>query len=522
MVKLKRALISVSDKTGIVEFAKGLEKLGVEIISTGGTAAILKDKGIKIRFVSDITGFPEILSGRVKTLHPLIHGGILAKRGESEHNRQVKRHGIDLIDLVAVNLYPFEETILKAGVKLEDAIEMIDIGGPAMLRAAAKNFKDVAVACDPARYPQILAELENGGGSLSGETLFTLAVEAFAHTARYDAMIYEFLRQRLKEREDFPRFLNFVFEKKQGLRYGENPHQRAAFYADSSGPYRRGIASMKQLHGKELSFNNLLDLDAVCEIIGAFGAPSVCILKHNSPCGVASSSDLRKAYRDAFNCDSLSAFGGIVGLNRQVDGDTAKEIYKSGFLECVVAPAYAKAALSILKERKNLRIMEFKDMFSKSDRGVYSYEMKKINGGMLIQERDKFEGAKKDLKVVTKKKPRCPQFETLLFAWEAAKYVRSNAIVIAKGTRTIGIGGGQPSRVDSVKTAIDKAGRQVKGACLASDGFFPKPDSIYKAARAGISAIIQPGGSIKDEDVIKAADEAAIAMVFTGVRHFKH
>jgi phosphoribosylaminoimidazolecarboxamide formyltransferase/IMP cyclohydrolase len=521
MAKIKRALISISDKRGIVEFAKGLKRLGIEIISTGGTAKLLRSRGVKIRAVSDVTGFPEILSGRVKTLHPKIHGGILARRGIAEHMSQARRHKIGLIDLVVVNLYPFEETIAEPKVRLEDAVEMIDIGGPAMIRSAAKNFKDVAVVSNPDRYPQILSELERNDATLSDETRSALSVEAFGHTARYDAKIHEFLRSRFSARDNFPEVLHMVFEKAQGLRYGENPHQEAAFYADSVRP-RRGFAAMKQLHGKELSFNNLLDLNAALRIIKDFDSPCACVVKHNSPCGVASSGTLRAAYRDAFRCDSLSAFGGIVGLNRRVDSKTAKEIYGSGFLECIIAPGYDAGALKVLKERKNLRIIEFKDMSGRAKPGIYSCDVKKIEGGMLIQEQDELDITADDLRVMTKKKPSKDQIGSLLFAWRAAKHVKSNAIVVAKGQHTIGIGGGQPSRVDSVKIAINKAGKSARGGCLASDGFFPKPDSVRAAAKAGIAAIIQPGGSIRDEEAVKAADRAGIAMVFTEVRHFKH
>jgi phosphoribosylaminoimidazolecarboxamide formyltransferase / IMP cyclohydrolase len=521
MVKIKRALISISDKRDIVEFAKGLKKFGIEIISTGGTAKLLRSRGIKIRAVSDMTGFPEILSGRVKTLHPKIHGGILAKRAVSEHMLQVRKHKIDLIDLVVVNLYPFEDTILDPKVKLEDAVEMIDIGGPAMIRSAAKNFWDVAVVSNPDRYPQVLSELESNKGVLSDRTLAALSAEAFGHTARYDAKIYEFLRSRLSTRDNFPEVLHLVFEKAQGLRYGENPHQEASFYADSVRP-RHGFAAMKQLHGKELSFNNLLDLNAALQIIKDFDSPCACVVKHNSPCGVALSDKLRAAYRDAFRCDSLSAFGGIVGLNRRVDVKTAVEISASGFLECIAAPGYDAGALKILKNRKNLRLIEFKDISKKTKDGIYSRDIKKIEGGMLMQEQDRLDITSDDLRVVTKKKPPASRIKSLLFAWKAAKHVKSNAIVIARGERTIGIGGGQPSRVDSVKIAINKAGKSARGACLASDGFFPQPDSVLHAARSGIAAIIQPGGSVKDKEVIKAADRSGLAMVFTEVRHFKH
>lgn len=522
MVKIKRALISVSDKKGIVDFARGLEKLGIEIISTGGTAKVLKENRVKIRAVSEVTGFPEMLSGRLKTLHPKIHGGILARRGDSGHMAQVREHKIRLIDMVVVNLYPFEETARSPKTRLEDAIEMIDIGGPAMIRSAAKNFKDVAVICNPERYLRILMELRGKDRSLSDETLETLAVEAFGHTAKYDAAIYTFLSGRVAQaKEKFPEILHLVFERTQGLRYGENPHQKAAFYADSVKP-RHGFGGMKQLHGKELSFNNLLDLNGALQIVKEFDAPTACVVKHNSPCGVASSPRLEAAYKDAFNCDSLSAFGGIIGLNRRVDAKTARAIYDSGFMECVIAPAYDAGALKILKEKKNLRVIEYKGLGGKAENGVYSCDFKKIEGGLLLQEQDELDVKAEDLKPVTKRKPGENQIKSLLFAWKVAKHVKSNAIVIAKGERTIGIGGGQPSRVDSVRIAIRKAGKEVKGACLATDGFFPRPDSVLLAGKAKVAAIIQPGGSIKDEDSVKAADRSGIAMVVTGVRHFRH
>ncbi len=521
MVRVKRALISVSDKKGIAEFAKGLKRLGIEIISTGGTAKLLREKGIRVRPISDVTGFPEILSGRVKTLHPKIHGGILAKRSEAEHLKQVKKYRIQLIDLVIVNLYPFEKTILNSNVNLEDAIEMIDIGGPAMLRSAAKNFKDVAAVSNPARYTKILEELKSNNGVLSDETCTLLSVEAFGHTAWYDATIYEFLNRRLAGIDKFSDVLHLAFRKLQGLRYGENPHQEAAFYADLvTPPY--GLATIKKLHGKELSFNNILDLNAAIQVIKDFGSPCACIIKHNSPCGVAASDKLRKAYKYAFECDSESAFGGVVGLNRKVDSKTAGEIYASGFLECIIAPGYEPSALKILKRRKNLRIMEFKGSLKENRTVPYFFDLKKVEGGLLMQEPDEMEITRDDLKVVTKKRPSENEIKTLLFAWKAAKHVKSNAIVVAKDERTVGIGGGNPSRADSVRIAIKKGGAKIKGACLASDGFFPKPDSVELAAKARITAIIQPGGSIRDEEVIKAADRSGIAMVFTGVRHFKH
>lgn len=521
MIKIKRALISVSDKKGIAEFAKGLKRLGIEIISTGGTAKLLRGKGIKVRPISDVTGFPEILSGRVKTLHPKIHGGILAKRSEAEHLKQVKKHRIPLIDLVVVNLYPFDKTIVDSNVKVDDAVEMIDIGGPAMLRSAAKNFKDVAVVSNPDSYQNVLAELEKNHGALSDETRALLSVEAFGHTAWYDATIYEFLNRRSAGIDKFPDILHLAFRKLQGLRYGENPHQEAAFYADLVAlPY--GLATIKKLHGKELSFNNILDLNAAIQVIKDFDSPCACIIKHNSPCGVAASDKLSKAYKYAFECDSESAFGGIVGLNRKVDSKTADEIYASGFLECVIAPGYETSALKILKRRKNLRVIEFTGSLKATAESAHSSDLKKVEGGLLIQEADEMEVTSDDLKIVTKKRPSENEIKTLLFTWKAVKHVKSNAIVVAKDEHTVGIGGGQPSRVESVKIAINKAGTKVRGACLASDGFFPKPDSVELAAKAKITAIIQPGGSIRDEEVIRAADRAGIAMVFTGVRHFKH
>lgn len=524
MIKVKRALISVSDKKGIVEFAKGLKKLDVEIISTGGTAKLLREKGIKVHAISDVTGFPEILSGRVKTLHPKIHGGILAKRSEAEHLKQVKKHRIPLIDLVAVNLYPFDKTILDSDVKLEDAVEMIDIGGPAMLRSAAKNFKDVAVISNPDRYQKVLTELKKNHRVLSDGTCALLSVEAFGHTAWYDSVVYEFLNRRLAGIDKFPDVLHLAFKKLQGLHYGENPHQEAAFYADLVA-LPHGLATIKKLHGKELSFNNILDLNSALGVVRDFDSPCACIIKHNSPCGVATSDKLYKAYKYAFECDSESAFGGIVGLNRKVDSKTADEIYASGFLECIIAPGYETSALRILKRRKNLRIMEFEGLLKGLPAGAHPFDLKKVEGGLLIQEPDEMEIAHGDLKIVTKRRPSESEIKSLLFAWKAAKHVKSNAIVVAKDERTIGIGCGQPSRVESVKIAIKKAAGKagkVKGACLASDGFFPKADSIELAAKAKITAIIQPGGSIRDEEVIKVADRVGIAMVFTGVRHFKH
>ena len=518
MIKVKRALVSVSDKNGLVEFTRKLQALGIEIISTGGTARLLKNNGVSVKEVSDYTGFPEMLDGRVKTLHPAIHGGLLAVRENPEHIRQLKEHHIGLIDMVVINLYPFERVIQKKNVTLEEAIENLDIGGPAMLRSAAKNYKNVAVICNPARYKEVLRELDVNSGILSDTVLINLALEAFYLTSRYDSIIYNFLNERLKSGElsHLPKDLHLRFLKLQDLRYGENPHQEGAFYRSFES--LSGLASMKQLHGKELSFNNILDLNAAVELVQAFDNPAVAIVKHNNPTGVAEDKTLAKAYQNAFNCDPLSAFGGIIGLNRKADTATAKLIAKSGFMECIIAPAYDRAAFSILSAKKNVRIVELNpENFSKE-----TLDFKKINGGLLLQEKDNKKISAVDLKTVTKAKPAKAHIDSLLFAWRVVKSIKSNAIVLVKGTRTVGIGCGQTSRVESVVTAIRKAGQDAKNSLLASDAFIPKTDTVKLCAKAGIKAIIQTGGSIADADVIKEADKAKIAMVMTGIRHFKH
>lgn len=517
MIKVKRALISVSDKTGIVDFALGLDKLGVEILSTGGTARLLKSSGISVKQVSDYTGFPEILDGRVKTLHPAIHGGLLALREKQAHMEQLKKHEIDLIDLVVVNLYPFESVIQKS-TPLNEALENIDIGGPTMLRAAAKNFKSVAVICNPKRYQGILKELETNSGLLSDTVLMGLAVEVFQHTAHYDNVIFRYLDGRTKS-DDFselPKEINLQFKKIQDLRYGENPHQAAAFYSR----YQElcGLAKIKQRHGKELSFNNLLDLNEAIAVVRNFKNPTAVIIKHNNPTGVAEADTLAEAYKQALACDKISAFGGIIGLNKKVDLATAKLIAASGFMECVIAPAYDAAVLKLLSKKKNLRIIEIK----LSHLGKPAYDFKHVDGGLLLQQQDLKEVGEDDIKVVTKKKPTSSQIESLLFGWKVVKHIRSNAIILVKGKRTVGIGCGQTSRIESATLAIKKAGKNAKGALLVSDAFIPKTDNIKIAAKAGIKAIIQTGGSIADTEVIKAADKAGIAMVMTGVRHFKH
>ncbi|MCM8801327.1 MAG: bifunctional phosphoribosylaminoimidazolecarboxamide formyltransferase/IMP cyclohydrolase [Candidatus Omnitrophica bacterium] len=520
MLKIKRALISVSDKTGLLDLVKELIKYNVEILSTGGTARLLRDNGIPVKEVSEYTGFPEMLDGRVKTLHPKIHAGLLALRDNQEHMDTLLKHNINLIDLVVVNLYPFEKTVQKPAVKLEEAIENIDIGGPAMLRSAAKNYSSVAVVCNPKYYPEIIQELRKNNGGISEDLRFKLALEAFRLTSYYDRMIYDYLNRQGKntsaESLAFPEDLVLRFKKIQNLRYGENPHQKAAFYKEED--RESGLVLMRQVWGKELSFNNILDLNAAVNIIKEFTDPAVVFIKHNNPCGVAENKDLKKAYQQAFNCDRLSAFGGIVGINRKVDLNLAHLIYRSGFLECVIGLGFTKEALDLLKKKKNLRILELPNLLASSG----GLDFKKIEGGLLLQDEDRLTLDEDNLKVVTKLKPTKKQLQSLIFAWKVVKHVKSNAIVLAKGTKTIGIGAGQMSRVDAVFIALKKAGDSAKNSVLASDAFFPKEDAIQLSARFKIKAIIQPGGSVADERIISLADKYKIAMVFTGIRHFRH
>ncbi len=519
MIKVKRALISVSDKTGLVEFAKGLSRLGVEILSTGGTAALLRSSGIEVREVCDYTGFPEMLDGRVKTLHPKIHGGLLALRDNPEHMKQIAAHGIGTIDMVVVNLYPFEKAIQKKNISLEECIENIDIGGPSMLRSAAKNYKSVAVICDVNRYAEVLQELDNNGGLLSDKVLTSLAIEVFERTSHYDAAIYGYLNNRFKADNSFSNFpidLAFSFNKAQDLRYGENPHQAAAFYRDSARP--EGLARLEQLQGKELSFNNILDLDAAVSIVHEFDAPAAVIIKHNNPCGVASAPQLQQAYLKAHQSDPLSAFGGIIGFNREVDEKTAAAVLKSGFMECVIAPGFSKRAQELFMPKKNLRLL----VLNVKDLRAQRYDFKKVSGGLLLQEKDNRSLKTEEMKTVSKVKPTKAQRDAMGFGWALIKHVKSNAIVLVKGTQTLGIGCGQTSRVDAAVEAIRRAGASARGSVLVSDAFLPKPDTVTIAAKAGVKAIIQTGGSIMDEAVIKEADKKKIAMVFTGIRHFKH
>ncbi|MCU0666355.1 MAG: bifunctional phosphoribosylaminoimidazolecarboxamide formyltransferase/IMP cyclohydrolase [Candidatus Omnitrophica bacterium] len=521
MLKIKRALISVSDKTGILDFAKVLQSFGVEILSTGGTAKIFRDNNIPVLEVSDYTGFPEMLDGRVKTLHPKIHGGLLAVRDNSAHMETVKKHNIGLIDMVVVNLYPFEKVIQKEGIPIEEAIENIDIGGPSMLRSAAKNHRSVAVISSPLRYAQVSEELKRSKGFLSEKTLQELGVEVFKVTSCYDSAINAYLGEHIlnnhqTSNNQFPDKLSLSFSKLQDLRYGENPHQRGAFYRDQNACV--GICGMKQLWGKELSFNNILDLNAAINIVQEFSNPGVVFIKHNNPCGVAENKNILKAYRDAWSCDKLSAFGGILAINRKIDLNLAKLIARSGFLECIVCPGFAQEAVELLTAKKNLRLLEFSGLLDK----IAQVDFKRVSGGLLVQDGDGKLFNPEELKTVTSLKPSKSQMQSLLFAWKVAKHVKSNAIVLVKGAKTVGIGAGQMSRVDSVFISTKKSGKLAIGSVMASDAFFPKEDAIQLAAKFKIRAIIQPGGSIADEAIIKMADKHKIAMVFTGTRHFKH
>ncbi|HSA58279.1 MAG TPA: bifunctional phosphoribosylaminoimidazolecarboxamide formyltransferase/IMP cyclohydrolase [bacterium] len=521
-MKIQRALISLSDKTGIVEFARGLAGLKIEILSTGGTAKLLRDAGVAVVEVGDYTGQPEILDGRLKTLHPKIHGGILAMRDNPRHLEELKTSGIGPIDLLAVNLYPFEQTIAQPGVSLEHAIENIDIGGPTMIRAAAKNWRDVAVVTDPADYQAVLEEIQRTG-AVSGETKFRLARKVFILTARYDGAVANYLTGGREGK--WPEAFNYQGRKIQELRYGENPHQKAAFYREAA-PVGGGdepcVATARQLHGKELSYNNIMDLDAALEAAKEFEETAAVIVKHATPCGVARGTVLRDVFKNARECDPTSAFGGIIALNAVVDAETAKEIGKD-FYECVIAHGFEKEALDVLAAKKNIRLMELPGWkgWRRENRNA-SPHLRKVVGGLLVQDRDLAGVNVKEAKVVTKRRPTEAEFEALSFAWKVVKHVKSNAIVYAASDRTIGIGGGQVSRVDATKIGASKARSPMKGAVMASDAFFPFRDSIDEAAQAGITAVVQPGGSIKDAEVIQAADERGIAMVFTGVRHFRH
>lgn len=515
-----RALISVSDKTGIVDFAKKLQELGVQIISTGGTHKTLEQAGVKVTGISEVTGFPECLDGRVKTLHPNIHAGLLAMRSNLEHMKQLEELNIETIDMVVVNLYPFKETILKEGVTREVAIENIDIGGPTMLRSAAKNYQDVAVVVDPRDYDIVIDELKTGNG-ISLDTKFYLCSKVFAHTAHYDTLIASYMK---KERQDnsLPETFTMTFEKVQEMRYGENPHQKAAFYKEV-GKNDGLLSSALQLHGKELSFNNINDTNGALELLKEFEEPTVVACKHANPCGVGTGENVYEAYVKAYNSDPTSIFGGIVVMNRELDEKTAEEINKI-FVEIVVAPSYSEKALEILKSKKNIRLLAIKNITTKQDENAY--DLKKVAGGILVQTIDSklFAG---ELKTVTKKQPTEQEMKDLIMAWKIVKHTKSNAITIVKNGQSIGIGPGQVNRIWACKQAIEHAVEfsgedSLKGACLASDAFFPFSDSVEAAAEAGITAIIQPGGSLKDIDSIEACDKHNMSMLFTDMRHFKH
>jgi len=521
MAEIRRALISVSDKTGLEAFARALhEEFGVEILSTGGTARLLREHDIPVTDVSDYTGSPELFDGRVKTLHPRIHGGLLAQRNHDEHRRQMDEHDVPPIDLVVVNLYPFEEVVADPEASLAEAIENIDIGGPTMLRAAAKNHAHVTVVVESDDYPRVLKEMRSSGGAVGEPTRFSLARKAFEHTARYDGAIADYLGRFREDgsREAFPATLNLSFEKAADMRYGENPHQRGAFYRE---PRASGasIATASQLQGKELSFNNVADLDAALEAVKEFAEPACVIVKHYNPCGVAEAGDTLNAYRRAFACDPTSAFGGLIAFNRRVDGATARAIVDQQFVEGVIAPAYDDEALEAFAAKANVRILQTPEL---SLPASSRYDYKRVNGGLLVQDRDTLLYEEKELKAVTQRQPTEAEWAELLFAWRVVKHVKSNAIVYAKDRATVGIGAGQMSRVDSARIAATKAQTPLAGSVMASDAFFPFRDGLDAAVEVGSTAVIQPGGSIRDGEVIEAADEHGLAMVLTGMRHFRH
>ena len=521
---VERALISVFDKTGVVEFAGRLAALRIEILSTGGTAKLLRESGVTVKDVSEFTGWPEMLGGRVKTLHPKVHGGLLFRRNLAEDQKQAREHGIAPIDLVVVNLYPFEATAAKTGLTAEELIENIDIGGPTMLRSAAKNWESVTVVTDPADYDRVARELESTHETSLAARL-ELARKVFATTSRYDGMITTELERlsiasghaTLAPREILPRRIHIALESQQPLRYGENPHQAAALYVPA-GKAPSGLAAAKQMQGKELSYNNLVDLEAARSLAAEFQKPAAVIIKHNNPCGTAEQETLREAYLRALASDPVSAFGGVLAFNREVDAATAEEVAKL-FVECIAAPAFDTRAKEIFAAKKNLRLLELPAGGLKPEREL---QLKRVLGGMLVQQPDLGELNPAELKVATKRPPTAEELATMKFAWKVAKHLKSNAIVFAKDGATLGVGAGQMSRVDSVKIAVMKAQASLQGSVVASDAFFPFPDGVEEAAKAGAAAVIQPGGSVRDNDVIAAADRLGMAMVFTGMRHFLH
>ncbi len=509
----KRALISVSNKDGIVEFAKRLQELGVEVISTGGTKSLLQKNDMDVIGISEVTGFPEIMDGRVKTLHPSIHGGLLAVRDNESHMKQMEELGIEPIDFVIVNLYPFKETIMKSDVSFEEAIENIDIGGPTMIRSAAKNHDFVTVVVDPADYEVVLSELK-ANGEVSKETNRKLAAKVFRHTAAYDTLIGTYLTKQVGE--DDPELLTMTFEKQQALRYGENPHQKATFYKQPI-EAATSIAYATQIHGKELSYNNINDADTALQIVREFDEPAVVAVKHMNPCGVGVGATIEEAYARTYEADPISIFGGIIAANREIDRITAEKLHEI-FLEIVIAPSFSAEALEILTKKKNIRLLSVEMKKSKSIEKKFT----SINGGLLLQDMDEFTLDDANITIPTKRQPNEQEWENLHLGWKVVKHVKSNAIVLAKDGMTIGVGAGQMNRVGAANIAIHQAGTKAKDSALASDAFFPMDDTVEAAAKAGVTAIIQPGGSVKDVDSIKKADEYGIAMVFTGVRHFKH
>ena len=518
MSKVQRAILSVTDKTGLVDFARKLAALGIELISTGGTAKLLRDSKVQVKDISELTGFPEMLDGRVKTLHPKVHGGILHRREDPKHVAAVAEHGIAPIDMVVVNLYAFEKTASRPGVAFEELIENIDIGGPSMIRSAAKNFRDVAIVTSPADYDSVADELSRSGGGLSVETKWRLAQRAFATTAAYDSAIASTLEritadsfQLQPESGAFPANLRLSFQKELDLRYGENPHQKAAMYSDGSDA---GVANARQLQGKELSYNNIVDLQAAWDLAREFDEPVCAIIKHTNPCGTATGKTLTEAYKRALECDPVSAFGGVIGVNRPIDGDTAEEMHKL-FLEVIAAPGFDEAAKARFASKKNLRLVQVTAAGQK-------WVLKNISGGVLVQDADVRPLQDDDLRVVTKRAPTPEETRAMLFAWKVCKHVKSNAIVYARDGQTVGVGAGQMSRVDSAKIGAMKAQLPLPGTVAASDAFFPFPDGVEEIAKAGATAIIQPGGSQRDPEVIAAADRLGLAMLFTGVRHFRH
>ncbi|MCS0412076.1 bifunctional phosphoribosylaminoimidazolecarboxamide formyltransferase/IMP cyclohydrolase [Vibrio diabolicus] len=524
---IRRALISVSDKTGIVEFAQALAERGVDILSTGGTARLLAEQGIAVTEVSDYTGFPEMMDGRVKTLHPKVHGGVLGRRGQDDD--VMAKHGINPIDMVVVNLYPFAETVAKEGCTLADAVENIDIGGPTMVRSAAKNHNDVTIVVNAHDYDRVIAEMDANEKSLTLETRFDLAIAAFEHTAAYDGMIANYFGTMVPsygenkegdEESKFPRTFNQQFEKKQDMRYGENSHQAAAFYVEAN-PQEASVSTARQIQGKALSYNNIADTDAALECVKEFNEPACVIVKHANPCGVALGKDILEAYNRAYQTDPTSAFGGIIAFNQELDAETATAIVERQFVEVIIAPSVSAEAIEVVAAKKNVRLLECGEWPTKTT----GFDVKRVNGGLLVQDRDQGMVSLDDLKVVSKRQPTEEELKDALFCWKVAKYVKSNAIVYSKGDMTIGVGAGQMSRVYSAKIAGIKAadeGLQVEGCVMASDAFFPFRDGIDAAAEAGIKCVIQPGGSMRDDEVIAAADEHGMAMIFTGMRHFRH